>query len=67
MAVGVTSSIVSPYKVDDTIDAAATVKHGEAVFTHGSPRSSAAGTDRGSPAAIGSASPAVTVTELRTG
>ena len=41
MAVGVTSSIVSPYKRDDTIDAAATVKNGEDVFTHSSPRSSA--------------------------
>ena len=57
MAVGVTSSIVSPYKRDDTIDAAATVKNGEAVFIRGSPRPSAPGTDRGTPAAIGSASP----------
>ena len=47
MAVGVTSSIVSPYKRDDTIDAAATVKNREAVFTHSCPRSSAPGTDRG--------------------
>ena len=46
MAVGLTSSIVSPYKRDDTIDAAATVKHWEAVFTYGSPRSSASGSDR---------------------
>ena len=41
MAVGLTSSIESPYKRDDSINAAATVKHGEAVFTYGSPRSSA--------------------------
>ena len=47
MAVGVTSSIVSPYKRDHAIDDAATVKNGEAVFTRGSPRSSAPGTDRG--------------------
>ena len=67
VAVGVTSSIVSPYKRDDTINAAATVENGEAVFTHGSPRSSAPGTVHGTPAAIGSASPAVPVTELRTG
>ena len=46
VAVGLTSSIVSPYKRDDTFDAAATVKHGEAVFTYGSPRSSAPGSDR---------------------
>ena len=59
MAVGVMSPIVSPYKRDDTIDAAATVKNGEAVFTHGSPRSSAPGTNRGTPAAIGSAVPEV--------
>ena len=64
MAVGVMSSIVSPYKRDDTIDDGATVKNGEAVFTHGSPHSSAPGTDRGTPAAIRYASPAVT--ELRT-
>ena len=57
MAVGVTSSIVSPYKRDHTIDDAATLKNGEAVFTHSSPRSSAPGTDRGTPAAIGSANP----------
>ena len=57
MAVGVTSSIMSPYKGDHTIDAAATVKHGEAVFTHGSPRSLAPGADRGTPVAIGSAGP----------
>ena len=66
MAVGVMSSIVDPYKRDHTIDDTATVKNGEAVFTHGSPRSSAPGTDRGTPAAIGSAGPAVTVTKLRT-
>ena len=57
MAVDVTSSIVIPYIRDHTIDDAATVKNGEAVFTHSSPRSSAPGTDRGTPAAIGSASP----------
>ena len=57
MAVGVTSSIVYPYKRDHTIDDAATVKNGEAVFTHSSPCSSASGTDRGTPAAIGSAGP----------
>ena len=67
MAVGVTLSIVIPYKRDVTIDDGATVKNGEAVFTHSSPRSSAPGTDRGTPAAFGSASPAVTVMELRTG
>ena len=55
MVVGVTSSIVVPYIRDHTIDDGATVKNGEAVFTHGSPRSSAPGTDRGTPAAIGSA------------
>ena len=58
MAVGATSSIVYTYKREHTIDAtAATVKNGEGVFTHGSPRSSAPGTDCGTPAAIGSASP----------
>ena len=46
MAVGLKSSIESPYKRDHSIDAAATVKHGEAVFTYGSPRSSAPGSDR---------------------
>ena len=46
MAVGLMSSIVSPYKRDDTIDAAAPVTHGEAVFTYGSPRSPALGSDR---------------------
>ena len=65
MAVGVTSSIVYPYKRDHRIDDGATEKNGEAVFTHSSPRSSAPGTDRGTPAAIGSAGPVVT--ELRTG
>ena len=65
MAVGVTSLIVFPYKREHTINDGATVKNGEAVFTHSSPRSSAPGTDRGTPAAIGSAGPAVT--ELRTG
>ena len=65
MAVGVTSSIVIPYIREHTIDDSATVKNGEGVFTHSSPRSSAPGTDRGTPAAIGSAGPAVT--ELRTG
>ena len=63
MAVGVTSSIVYPYKRDHTIDDAATVKNGEAVFTHSSPRSSAPGTDRGTPVAIGSAGPTAAVTE----
>ena len=53
VAVGVTSSIVFPYKRDHTIDDSATVKNGEAVFTHSSSRSSAPGTDRGTPAAIG--------------
>ena len=67
MAVGVMSSIVYPYKRDHTIDAADTVKNGEAVFTHGSPHSSVPGTDRGTPAAIGSTGPAVPVMELRTG
>ena len=67
MAVGVTSLIVVPYIRKHRIDDGATVKNGEAVFTHSSPRSSAPGTDRGTPAAIGSASPAAVVTELRTG
>ena len=66
VAVGVTSSIVSPYKRDDTIDDGATVKNGESVFTHGSPRSSAPETDRGTPTVIGSTSPAVPVKEPRT-
>ena len=57
MAVGVTSLIVVPYKRDHTIDDVATVKNGEAVFTHGSPRSSAPGTDRGTPVAIRSRGP----------
>ena len=52
MAVEVTSSIVCPYKGDDTIDAAATVKHGEAVFRRGSPRSLVPGIDRGTPAGL---------------
>ena len=65
VAVGVTSLIVVPYIREHTIDDGATVKNGEAVFTYSSPRSSAPGTDRGTPSAIGSASPAVT--ELRTG
>ena len=60
VAVGVMSLIVDPYKRDHTIDDTATEKNGESVFTHGSPRSSAPGSDRGTPAAIGSASPAVT-------
>ena len=59
-----TSLIAFSYKRDDTIDYSATVKNGEAVFTHSSPRSSAPGTDCGTLAAIGSAGPAVT--ELRT-
>ena len=53
----VTSLIALPYIREHTIDDSATVKHGEAVFTHSSPRSSAPGTDRGTPAAIGSTSP----------
>ena len=53
MAVGVTSLIVFPYKREHTINDGATVKNGEGVFTHSSPRSSAPGTDRGTPAAIG--------------
>ena len=57
MAVGVTSSIVCPYIREHTIDDSATVKNGEAVFTYSSPRSSAPGTDRGTPAAIGSRGP----------
>ena len=65
MAVGVTSSIVIPYIREHTIDDGATAKNGEAVFTHSTPRSSAPGASRGTPSAIGSASPAVT--ELRTG
>ena len=52
VAVGVTSSIVNPYKRDHTIDATATVKNGEAVFTYSSPCSSDPGMDRGTPAAI---------------
>ena len=67
MAVGVTSSIVLPYIREHTINDGATVKNGEAVFTHSSPRSSAPGTDRGTPAAIGSVGPAAAVMELRTG
>ena len=55
MAVGVTSLIVVPYIREHTIDNGATVKNGEAVFTHSSPCSSAPGTDRGTPAAIRSA------------
>ena len=55
MAVGVTSSIVSPYKRDHAIDDAATVKNGEAVFIHSFSRSSSPGTNHGTPAAIGSA------------
>ena len=43
MAVGVMSSIGFPYKREHTIDDSATVKNGEAVFTHSSPRSSAPG------------------------
>ena len=54
MAVGVTSLIMFPYKREHTINDGATVKNGEAVFTHSSPRSSALGTDRGTPVAIGS-------------
>ena len=65
MAVGVTSLIVVPYIREHTIDDGSTVKNGEAVFRHSSPCSSAPGTDRGTPAAIGSAGP--TVAELRTG
>ena len=66
MAVGVTSLIVFPYKREHTINDGATVKNGEALFTHSSPHSSAPGTDRWTPAAIESAGPAVMVTELRT-
>ena len=62
MAVGVMSLIVFPYKREHAMNDGATVKNGEAVFTHSSPRSSAPGTDRGTPAAIGS-----TVTEPQTG
>ena len=51
-----TSSIVVPYKREHTIDDSATMNNGEAVFTHSSPRSSTPGTDRGTPAAIGSGS-----------
>ena len=66
MAVGVSSLIVVPYRRDHKIGDVATVKNGEAVFTHSSPRSLAPGTDRGTPAAIGSAGPTAAVTELRT-
>ena len=45
VAVGLTSSIESPYKKGSLDRCAATVKHGEAVFTYGSPRSSAPGSD----------------------
>ena len=64
-AVGVTSLIVVPYMREQKISVTATVKNGEGVFTHTSPRSSAPVTDRGTPAAIGSAG--AVVTELRTG
>ena len=57
-----TSLIAFPYIREQTINDSATVKNGEAVFTHSSPRSSAQGTDRGTPAAIRSA-----VTELQAG
>ena len=56
-----------PYIREQTINDSATVKNGEGVFTHNSPRSSAYVTDRGTPAAIWSAGPAATVKELRTG
>ena len=55
MAVGVTSLILIPYIREQTISVTATVKNGEAVFTLTSPHSSAPVTDRGTPAAIGSA------------
>ena len=58
----VTSLIAFQYIREQTINDSATVKNGEAVFTHSSSRSSAPGTDCGTPAAIGSAGP----TELRT-
>ena len=57
-----TSLIVFPYIREHSINEAATVKNGEAVFTHSSPRSSAPGTDRGTPAAIGAAGPTTAVT-----
>ena len=63
----VTSVIVVPYIREQTITDIATVKNGEGVFILTSPRSSAPVTDRGTPAAIGSAGPAGAVTELRTG
>ena len=59
-----TSLIVFPYIKEQTINDSATGKNGEGVFTHTSPRSSAPVTDRGTPAAVGSAGPAVM--ELRT-
>ena len=55
------SLIVFPYIREQTINATTTVKNGEGVFTHTSPRSSAPGTDRGTPAAIGSTGPVATV------
>ena len=48
------SLIAFPYIREQTINDSATVKNGEAVFTHSSPHSSAPGTDRRTPAAIGS-------------
>ena len=67
MAGLVTSLIVFPYIREQTISDTATVKNGEGVFTHTSPRSSAPVTVRGTPAEIGCAGPAGAVTELRTG
>ena len=48
------SLIAFPYIREQTISDIATVKKGEAVFTHTSRRSSAPVTDSGTPAAIGS-------------
>ena len=62
-----TSLIAFPYIREQTINDTATVKNEEGVFTHSSPRSSAPRTNRGTPAAIGSAGPTGAVTELRTG
>ena len=59
------SLIIFSYIREETISDIATVKNGEGVFTHTSPRSSAPVNDRGIPTAIVSVGPAVT--ELRTG
>ena len=49
-----TSLIVFTYIREQAINDTATTKNREGVFTLTSPRSSAPGTDRGTPAAIGS-------------